>query len=242
MGNKCVKNCNQTGGYPFRDDNLRQCVAVCSPGAGYADPLAQSCVFNCTPPLYLNNSVPTVLTCVGYCASPYFAYNNSDSGICVLTCPEEPPMFGDLVLGHRICVEVCQMGTYGDQTAGSFRWCVSGCNPNTFAQNDTLRRCVTRCSNGTFGRTGDWTCVNEYQCPVNYTGDFTTNMCVNWCPVSAGTFADNISKLCVEKCPIASNGTYYYADIHIRWCIPSCISYNSTYDEYGNNSTQTCET
>ena len=160
-GNKCVKNCNQTGGYPFRDDNLRQCVDVCSPGAGYADPLAQSCVFNCTPPLYLNDSVPTELTCVGYCASPYFAYNNSDSGICVLTCPEEPPMFGDFVLGHRICVDVCQVNSYGDQTAGSFRWCVPNCPANTFAQNDTLRRCVTRCNTSTYGRAADWTCVNE---------------------------------------------------------------------------------
>lgn len=37
-GNKCVRNCNQSGGYPFRDDNNRQCVAICT--AGYADKLA----------------------------------------------------------------------------------------------------------------------------------------------------------------------------------------------------------
>ncbi len=96
-GNKCVYNCNQTGGYPFRDDNTRQCVSICT--SGYADPLAQSCVYNCTPPLYLNSSVGTQLTCVYGCASPYFAYNNSDSGICLLTCPEDPPLFGDMVDG-----------------------------------------------------------------------------------------------------------------------------------------------
>lgn len=104
FGNKCVFDCNQTGGFPFRDSNIRQCVSVCSSGAGYADPLAQSCVYNCTPPLYLNNSVSAELTCVTSCAANYFAYNNTDSGICVLTCPEEPPLFGDVVGGVRICV------------------------------------------------------------------------------------------------------------------------------------------
>ena len=103
-GNKCVIDCNTTGGYPFKDDNLRQCVSVCSPGAGYADKLAASCVFNCTPPLYLDDSDTNNLVCTGYCPSPYFAYNNSDSGICVIACPEEPPMFGDVVDGYRICV------------------------------------------------------------------------------------------------------------------------------------------
>jgi hypothetical protein len=87
FGNKCVFDCNQTGGYPFRDSNIRQCVSVCSAGAGYADPLAQSCVYNCTPPLYLNNSASSELTCVTNCAGNYFAYNNTDSGICLLTCP-----------------------------------------------------------------------------------------------------------------------------------------------------------
>lgn len=58
-GNKCVRDCNQTGGYPFRDDGVRMCVAICSPGAGYADKTAQSCVFNCTPPLYLYDAVPS---------------------------------------------------------------------------------------------------------------------------------------------------------------------------------------
>ena len=86
-GNKCVKRCNQTAAYPFRDNNVRQCVSVCSSGAGYADKIAEACVYNCTPPLYLNNSVAAELTCIGHCASPYFAYNNTDSGICLLTCP-----------------------------------------------------------------------------------------------------------------------------------------------------------
>lgn len=208
-GNKCVRNCNQSGGFPFRDDNVRQCVAVCT--AGYADKLAESCVFNCTPPLYLNNSVPTELTCIGHCGSPYFAFNNSDSGICLITCPDEPPQFGDVLDGYRLCVEVCQMGTYGDQTDGSVRWCVAHCPNHTFAQNDTLRRCVTRCSDGTYGREADWACVAATDCPENYTGDPTTNMCVQVCPISAGTFADNISKLCISRCPVAGS-VIYYAD------------------------------
>jgi hypothetical protein len=103
--NKCVTRCNQTGGYPYRDSDLRQCVSVCS--NGYADPIAQSCVFNCTPGLYLNGSDQSNQTykiCSYNCTSPYFAYNNTDSGICVQTCPEEPILFGDTVGGLRICV------------------------------------------------------------------------------------------------------------------------------------------
>lgn len=41
-GNTCVTRCNQTGGYPYRDDDVRQCLSVCT--NGYADPLAESCV------------------------------------------------------------------------------------------------------------------------------------------------------------------------------------------------------
>jgi hypothetical protein len=113
------------------------------------------------------------------------------------------------------------VGLFGDQTSGSYRHCVANCPNGTFAQNDSLRLCVTRCNATTFGRTTDWTCVNEQQCPTNYTGDPTTNMCVNICPASAGTFADNISKLCVSRCP-TNGSTVYYAEIHLRWCIPVC--------------------
>lgn len=120
------------------------------------------------------------------------------------------------------------MGYYGDQTSGSYRWCVPNCPNNTFAQNDTLRRCVTVCNTTTYGRSTDWTCVLPADCPATYVGDPTTNLCTNLCPAANGTFADNVSKLCVSKCPITTNGTmYYYADIHLRWCIPTCqASYN----------------
>lgn len=181
--------------------------------------------------------MPTELTCTGHCTSPYFAYNNTDSGICLTVCPEEPALFGDVVDGYRLCVEVCQMGTYGDQTTGSLRYCTAHCPNNTFAQNDTLRRCVTRCSDGTYGREADWTCVAPTDCPENYTGDSTTNMCVLTCPISAGTFADNISKLCVSRCP-ANGSLIYYADEHSRWCLLTC---DVSFAEFGNNSTQTCE-
>jgi len=118
---------------------------------------------------------------------------------------------------------------------------VPNCPNNTFAQNDTLRRCVTRCNTTTYGRSTDWTCVIPLDCPANHTGDPTTNLCVDWCPPANDTYADNISKLCVSKCP-NDTGTLYYADWHIRWCIPTCQNYNATYSEFGNNSTQTCET
>lgn len=144
-----------------------------------------------------------------------------------MTCPNNPPLFGDVVNGLRVCVEVCQVGKFGDQVNTSYRHCISQCQNGTFAQNDSSRLCVIRCNISTYGRTTDWTCVNPLNCPDNYTGDPTTNLCVSWCPPSNGTFADNISKLCVSKCPTV-NGTIYYADIHIRWCIATCVAYNSS--------------
>lgn len=144
-----------------------------------------------------------------------------------MTCPSYPRYFGDVISGLRICVEVCQVGYYGDQVNTSYRHCVTQCQNNTFAQNDSSRLCVTRCNSSTYGRTTDWTCVDPQNCQLNYTGDPTTNMCVDWCPPSNGTFSDNVSKLCVSKCPIV-NTTVYYADIHIRWCIPTCQYYSSS--------------
>ncbi len=119
----------------------------------------------------------------------------------------------------------------------SYRHCVSQCPNKTFAQNDTLRRCVTRCNGTTYGRQIDWTCVDPQNCPPQYTGDPSTNLCVTLCPALNGTFSDNISKLCVDRCPI-QNGTVYYAQIHYRWCIPTCTVGQL---EFGNNETQTCE-
>ena len=193
-----MASCNQTGGYPYRDESIRKCVSVCT--IGYADPLAQSCVFNCTPGLYLNgsdSSNQTYKKCTENCTSPYFAYNNTDTGICIEICPVVPPYFGDTVGGLRICVEVCSVGSYGDQMNNSYRHCVSQCPNTTFAQNDTLRRCVTRCNVSTYGRVTDWTCVDPQNCPPQYTGDPSTNLCVTLCPALNGTFSDNISKLCV---------------------------------------------
>jgi hypothetical protein len=127
-GNTCVTGCNQTGGYPFRDDSTRQCVSVCVDG--FADPIAQKCVFNCTPGLYLNGSdtnTQSYKICAYNCTSPYFAYNNSDTGICIEICPIVPPHFGDVVGGLRVCVEVCQVGYFGDQVNSSYRHCVQQC-------------------------------------------------------------------------------------------------------------------
>jgi hypothetical protein len=162
-------------------------VSICT--LGYSDATSQNCVFSCTPGFYLSGvdqTNQTLKICVTTCTAPYFAYNNSDSGICLKTCPNYPPTFGDVVEGIRICVSICQSGYFGDQTNStgnnygtytedSFRKCVPRCAANTFAQNDTLRRCVTRCNSTTFGRKTDWTCVIALECPDHYTGDLTTN-------------------------------------------------------------------
>jgi hypothetical protein len=98
-----------------------------------------------------------------------------------------------VVSGVRICVSVCRSGYFGDQTNStnnnygtytedSFRKCVARCAAGTFAQDDNSRRCVNRCNSTTFGRVTDWTCVKALDCPPNFTGDLTTNLCVDWCP------------------------------------------------------------
>ena len=93
-------------------------------------------------------------------------------------CPDEPPLFGDILSGAGVCVEVCQEGSFGDQRTvaeGGLRHCLPACPIGWFAQNDTLRRCVLVCNSTTFG--DDITdpsnpiCVDAMLCPVNYTGD-----------------------------------------------------------------------
>lgn len=110
------------------------------------------------------------------------------------------------------------------------------CPDDYFAQADSLRRCVTRCNATTFGY--NKVCYDPEDCPNTYVGDVSTNLCTTLCPISEGTFADQVSKLCVEFCPI-NNSIIYFADPTDRWCRDTCDTGN---DLYGNNDTQTCET
>ena len=143
-------------------------------------------------------------------------------------------MFGDVIGVQRLCVSVCQTNTFGDQAPLNERLCVPTCPTGWFAQNDALRRCVTRCNSTTYGY--NLVCLAPTSCPINWVGDPSTNLCVSICPVSEGTFSDFNSKLCVKQCPILS-GVKYFADPTLRWCVQTC---NASHALFGNNNTLTC--
>ncbi len=100
----CVGTCNSTGGYPFRDESTKKCVNFC-PDDPYlfADSVLGSCVYNCTPGYYADSSVANK-TCVINCYSPQYGDNSTGYGKCVSRCPDEPPLFGEIVSGLRMCV------------------------------------------------------------------------------------------------------------------------------------------
>ena len=83
---------------------------------------------------------------------------------------------------------------------GGTRTCIPTCPNGYFAQDDSLRRCVLRCNSTTFGTIIGTApvCVQPENCPTGEVGDLSTNLCTDLCPVSQGTFADDIvSYLCV---------------------------------------------
>lgn len=237
-GNKCVSVCNQTGSTPFRDPTTKKCVNICPLDKKlFADTTAKSCVYNCTPGTYAYDNAPTDTnkTCVDICPGLFFADNSTGYGVCVLRCPEDPILFGDVVAGKRLCVAVCQTGMFGDQDPVGGRLCRNPCPSGWFAQNDALRRCVVRCNSTTYGY--NLVCEPPANCPTNWVGDPSTNLCTSLCPVSQGTFSDFNSKLCVKQCPIISN-VKYFADPTLRWCVTTC---NASHSLFGNNKTLTCE-
>ena len=145
-------------------------------------------------------------------------------------------MFGDIVGGKRLCVDVCQTDKFGDQDPAGGRLCRNPCPLGWFAQDDTLRRCVTRCNSTTYGY--NLVCKLPANCPVDWVGDSSTNLCVSICPISQGTFSDLAStRLCVKQCPILSS-VKYFADPTKRWCVTTC---NASQLLFGNNKTLTCE-
>lgn len=144
----CVERCNQQGSTPFRDFSTKKCVDIC-PDDPYlfADPDAESCVFNCSIGRYQDEITDnTNKVCVTHCPSPLWGSNNTGYGICVQICSQDPPMFGDILNSYRICVDVCQDGLFGDQDPTGNRECIGTCTGGLFAQADDLRRCVVRCN------------------------------------------------------------------------------------------------
>ena len=155
-----------------------------------------------------------------------------------MKCPEDPILFGDFwTNGTRLCVSVCQTGKYGDQIPLGDRNCKTPCPDGWFAQNDALRRCVTRCNSTTYGYLK--VCLAPASCTGYMVGDPSTNLCVDTCPVTQGTYADlTVTKTCVSVCPIVGD-VIYFADPTLRWCVAKC---NESHLLFGNNKTQTCVT
>jgi hypothetical protein len=163
---------------------------------------------NCTPGSYADSSIANK-TCKLICPSDYFADNSTGYGVCVQTCPEDPPLFGDVIGVNRLCVSICQTSKFGDQSPGSRRFCGGTCPTNWFAQDDSLRRCVTRCNSTTYGYLK--VCYFPQNCPVGWVGDPSTSLCTNLCPASLGLFKDKVSShLCVSLCPTLA--LRYFAD------------------------------
>lgn len=236
-GRKCVAVCNQSGLTPFRDPTTKTCVNICPTDKKlFADTAAQSCVYNCTPGTYSYDNSPsdTNKTCVSNCPGLFFGDNSTGYGVCVLRCPENPILFGDVIGVSRICVSICQINTYGDQDPNNGRLCGGTCPAGWYAQNDNLRRCVRRCNSTTYGYNN--VCLLPQSCPVDWVGDPSTNLCTSLCPASEGTFSDFNSKLCVKKCPIIGT-TKYFADPTKRWCVTTC---NASHNLFGNNNTLEC--
>jgi len=109
----------------------------------------------------------------------------------------------------RWCVPICQANTFGDQSPGSRRFCGGTCPTSWFAQDDNLRRCVSRCNSSTYGY--NKVCYSPASCPANWVGDPSTSLCTNLCPKSLGLFKDKASsRLCVNLCPTLA--LKYFAD------------------------------
>lgn len=235
-GNDCVPTCNYSDLYPFADNTTKKCVDQC-PGTEYfADSTLHKCVLNCTPGTYAYSGTANH-TCVTHCPSPYYGDNSTGTGICVTACPAQPVMFGDPNdASGRVCVYVCTMGSYGDETGN--RECVPNCPTIYFAQNDTNRRCVTRCGANTYGM--NHFCYTALNCPSGF-GDDTTNLCVSPCPDLNVTFGDSISKMCVKTCPNVTGASpmIYFADPSTRQCTATCSS-TANPALFGNNNTQFC--
>lgn len=147
----CVPNCNISDSTPWADDSTRQCVSDCNDTviSYLADNSTWKCVYNCTSP-YVADFTTVAPKCVMTCPSGWFADSSVVNGpICVQKCSSNPPQFGDKYNNLNLCVSVCAMGTYGDETGN--RLCSTTCPSPYYRQNDTLRRCVLKCNSSSYG-------------------------------------------------------------------------------------------
>lgn len=217
----CVQKCSASPTPTFGKNSTSLCVDKCPGSTEYGDPLDpfRRCVSTCTStPLTYAYSVTKM--CVTSCPSTYYAAQDSSTGnkgVCVQSCAS--PLFADPVT--NTCRAICKDGYFGYPSG--IRPCLLFCPKNWFGMNGTTNRvCVQNCDNGFWGDIETSMCYNvKVSCSNNTYADPIQKLCVIAanCFINStySSFADPFTKGCETNC---SNG--YYADSHIRTCIPVC--------------------
>lgn len=180
--------------------------------------------------------------CVKEC--PDFQYGDQTGNrSCVPVCPNIAGVTWFSQLTERICVVVCEDGTWGNYFNSTGPHCETvgtDCKPGQFGDNST-HLCVDLCpeSMNYFGDPSTRLCTDR--CPylnvsifnatasINLTAgrlfaDYKTRLCVYTCPDDfglQGTFGDNSTNTCVERCP---NGSYGDASTINRFCVSQCTN------------------
>lgn len=157
-------------------------------------------------------------------------------------------------LTSRICVTVCENGTWGNYYNSTGPHCETvgtDCKLGQFGDNST-HLCVDVCpeSMNYFGDPSTRLCTDR--CPflnssvfnatanINLTAgrlfaDYKTRICIFTCPADfglQGTFGDNSTNTCVERCPL---GSYGDASTVNRFCVAVC-----TNGGFADSSTMLC--
>lgn len=235
----------------------------------FADNITRSCIPDCYQYYNATSNLTTMFygdvsktrpACVVACPIVPRLFGRNDTYRCVAECPNY--QYGDQTgnrscvpvcplingttwfsqLTERICVVVCEDGTWGNyynNTPGPHCETVgTDCKPDQFGDNST-HLCVDLCpeSMNYFGDPSTRLCTTL--CPLldaslfNATAninlaagrlfaDSKTRLCVYTCPLDyglQGTFGDNSTNTCVERCP---DGSFGDANTVNRFCVAQC--------------------
>lgn len=227
VGYTCVipTLCPVSPSMTFGENDTRTCTASCrqSPTVQYADPVSQTCVDQCQS-----------------LATRWYGDLSTGSPKCVIICPTVPRTFGEN--STNLCVTLCPLGTFGDQTAN--RSCLTNCptvSGTLYFSQDSERICVTVCKNDTWGNIHTQHCeILPTSCPAGEYADNSTHLCVSLCPESMNYFADPTTKYCVPKCPGTTAADLSFADYSTRTCVTTCPANYRPQGTFGNNATNTC--
>lgn len=161
--------------------------------------------------------------CVSECPQPLYG-DQTGNRTCLAVCPLINTVVHFAQNTSRICVTVCETGTWGYKSS---RECVevpTSCQ--TQWADNTTNLCVTTCpvSADTFGDPTTKFCVSL--CPNTYFADYSTRLCVQTCPANVeeqGLFGNNQTRICEEVCS-PQGGVLTYADPQTanRFCVLAC--------------------